>query len=124
VQVSWSVFQREGVPTPGGGRYWHVGTIRDMIRNDVYRAHARDELERLAESGSLSSEVLVGLGRNRCCEIVRYSRTRWKRTPDGEKAIHAQQAGRPDSRARPCTTPRVDGRGSWGYQGQRASVPT
>src|SRR5215207_6557091 len=52
-----SAFQREGVPTPGGGRYWHVGTIRDMIRNDVYRAHGRDELERLVDSDNLSPEM-------------------------------------------------------------------
>jgi hypothetical protein len=77
-----------GRADPGGGRYWHVGTIRDTICNDAYRAHARDELERAAESGNLSSKVLVGLDRNRCYEIVRYSRTRWVRTPNGEKAVH------------------------------------
>src|SRR5215212_8980594 len=59
-----AAFQREGVPTPGGGRYWHAGTIREMICNDVYRAHGRDELERLVEAGNLSPEVLAGLDRN------------------------------------------------------------
>jgi DNA invertase Pin-like site-specific DNA recombinase len=57
-------FQKDGVPTPGGGRYWHAGTIREMICNDVYRAHGCDELERLVEAGNLSPEVLAGLDRD------------------------------------------------------------
>jgi site-specific DNA recombinase len=87
-------FQRDGVPTPGGGRYWHAGTIREMICNDVYRAHGRDELERLVEAGNLSSEVLAGLDRDVRYGIAWYNRTRWERTPDGEKAIHITPKGR------------------------------
>jgi site-specific DNA recombinase len=83
-----AAFQRDGVPTPGGGRYWHAGTIREMICNDVYRAHGRDELEGLAEAGNLSPEVLAGLDRDARYGIAWYNRTRWERTPDGEKAIH------------------------------------
>jgi hypothetical protein len=83
-----TVFQREGVPTPGGGRYWHAGTIREMICNDVYRAHGHDELKRLVEAGNLSPEVLTGLDPDRRYGVAWYNRTRWERTPDGEKAIH------------------------------------
>jgi hypothetical protein len=91
-----SLFQREGVPTPGGGRYWHVGPIRDLIRNDVFRAHGRDELERLAEAGNLSAEVLAGLDSEQRCKIAWYNRTRWERTPDGEKTIHVTPNKRED----------------------------
>ncbi|MDP8899702.1 MAG: recombinase family protein, partial [Actinomycetota bacterium] len=80
-------FQKQDVPTPGGGRYWHPGTIREMICNDVYRAHGRGELERLVEAGNLSPEVLAGLERDQRYGIAWYNRTRWERTPDGEKAI-------------------------------------
>jgi Recombinase len=82
-----SAFQREGVPTPGGGRYWHTGTIRKMICNDVYKAHERNELERLTESGNLSHEVLARLDRNRRYGLAWYNRTRWERTVYREKAI-------------------------------------
>jgi cell division protein FtsB len=91
-----AAFQREGVPTPGGGRYWHAGTIREMICNDVYRAHGRDELERLVEAGNLSPEVLAGLDRNQRYGIAWYHRTRWARTPEGEKAIHITPNRRED----------------------------
>ena len=59
-----------------------------MIRNDVFRAHGREELERLAESGNLSAEVLAGLDPEQRYGIAWYNRTRWERTPDGDKAIH------------------------------------
>jgi hypothetical protein len=91
-----AAFQREDVPTPGGGRYWHAGTIREMICNDVYRAHGRDELERLVEAGNLSPEVLAGLDRNQRYGIAWYNRTRWERTPEGEKAIHITPNRRED----------------------------
>lgn len=71
-----TAFQRDGVPTPGGGRYWHAGTIREVICNDVYRAHGRDELERLVEAGNLSPEVLAGLDRDARYGIAWYNRTR------------------------------------------------
>jgi recombinase-like zinc beta ribbon protein/recombinase len=91
-----SSFQGEGVLTPGGGHYWHVGTIRDMIRNDVYRSHGRDELERLVESGNLSPEVLARLNPEQRYGIAWYNRTRWERTPDGEKTIHVTPNRRED----------------------------
>jgi hypothetical protein len=89
-------FQKEGVPTPGGGRYWHAGTIREMICNDVYRAHGPDELIRLVEAGNLSPEVLAGLDRDQRYGIAWYNRTRWERTPDDEKAIHITPNKRED----------------------------
>lgn len=67
-----------------------------MICNDVYRAHGRGELERLVEAGNLSTEVLAGLDRNQLYGVAWYNRTRWERTPDGEKAIRVTPNERGD----------------------------
>jgi hypothetical protein len=67
-----------------------------MICNDVYRAHGRGELERLVEAGNLSPEVLAGLERDQRYGIAWYNRTRWERTPDGEKAVRVTPNERGD----------------------------
>ena len=38
---------REGVPTPGGARFWSEAMVRKVLKNDLYRAHTRAELEAL-----------------------------------------------------------------------------
>ncbi len=32
--------EREGIPTPNGGKYWGKKTIREAILDDVYRPHS------------------------------------------------------------------------------------
>jgi site-specific DNA recombinase len=66
-------FEARGVPTPGGGRYWHAGTIREMIENDVYRPHTNEELEAEAR---VSPEALATLEAGKCYGIQWYNRTR------------------------------------------------
>ncbi len=76
-------FDREGVPTPGGGRYWHAGTIREMIQNDVYRAHTHEEVK------ALSPDAAAGLDPHRSYGIQWYNRTRWEHDTDvGDKKHH------------------------------------
>ena len=102
----WSTWRGE-VELAGGGGYmlpFEAGEIprpdevldiaeaavvdaQDRFCNDVYRARGRGELERLVEAGNLSPEVLAGLERDQRYGIAWYNRTRWERTPDGEKAI-------------------------------------
>jgi len=53
--------EREGVPTPRGGRLWHRPVIKALILNDAYRPHTREELEALAERGQLSPAVIAKL---------------------------------------------------------------
>ena len=52
--------EREGVPSPRGGRLWHNPVIKNFILSDVYRPHAREELVAMAGRGS-SRAVLGGL---------------------------------------------------------------
>jgi len=40
-------FDIEGLPTPGGKRYWSETFIREVVRDDVYRAHSFEEIEAL-----------------------------------------------------------------------------
>jgi site-specific DNA recombinase len=82
-------FQREGVPTPGGGPFWPAGTIREIIRNDVYKSHTPEELQSLVDSGNLSPEVLAGLDPDQSYGIAWYNRTRWEHDADhGDKKHH------------------------------------
>jgi site-specific DNA recombinase len=47
---------REGVPTPGGARFWSEAMLRKILKNDLYRAHTYPELEAL-----VSPEVAASL---------------------------------------------------------------
>jgi hypothetical protein len=40
-------FDREGVPTPRGARYWGATFIQRVITDDVYKPHAFEELKAL-----------------------------------------------------------------------------
>jgi hypothetical protein len=40
-------FDREGVPTPRGSRYWGATFIKRVITDDVYRPHAFEEVKAL-----------------------------------------------------------------------------
>ena len=37
-------FEREGIPTPRGARWWNISTIKRIIDNDVYLARSREEV--------------------------------------------------------------------------------
>jgi site-specific DNA recombinase len=47
---------REGVPTPGGARFWSEAMLRKILKNDLYKAHTYPELEAL-----VSPEVAASL---------------------------------------------------------------
>jgi site-specific DNA recombinase len=51
-----SMLRKEGVPTPGGKKLWSQTFIRNVIKNDVYKPHALEEVEEF-----VSSEVTSGL---------------------------------------------------------------
>lgn len=50
-------FEREGIPTPRGGRYWPGPVIRDLLRSDLYHPHDRAELDALVSRGVLTREI-------------------------------------------------------------------
>jgi site-specific DNA recombinase len=55
----YTAFEREGIPTPGGGKRWDRSFIRLAIMDDAYRPHTHDEVaERVAP------EVAARLGRD------------------------------------------------------------
>ncbi|MEJ7871788.1 MAG: recombinase family protein, partial [Rubrobacteraceae bacterium] len=58
-----TALQADGVPAPEGGRAWGRHTIREMVRNDLYRPHGYGELEGLVAKGRVGSGVLAALDR-------------------------------------------------------------
>jgi site-specific DNA recombinase len=79
--------EREGVSPPKGGRYWLVTTLRQMIRDDVYKSLGPEEIGILVREGLMSPEVASGLDPERRYGIWWYNRRRHVRTratrPDG-----------------------------------------
>jgi hypothetical protein len=72
--------EREGVPSPRGGRYWHNPVIRDLILNDTYRLYTFEELEAMAGRGQLPRTVLDGLDPDKSYGVWWYGRDATKRT--------------------------------------------
>jgi site-specific DNA recombinase len=57
-------FEQEGVATPKGARYWNVSFIRNVVADDVYRAHSFDEVAQLVTpevAARLDPEKLHGI---------------------------------------------------------------
>jgi DNA invertase Pin-like site-specific DNA recombinase len=82
---SLGAVQREfqGVKTTGGGS-WHRSSFRDIILNDIYRPHTRQELESLVEAGNLSAEVLADLDPDKVYGIAWYNRHRVEPTENDQ----------------------------------------
>jgi len=51
-----TTFEREGIPTPRGARWWNISTVKRIIDNDVYLARSYDEVAAL-----VSPEVVARL---------------------------------------------------------------
>jgi site-specific DNA recombinase len=59
-------FEREGMPTPEGKKIWGQLFIREAIRDDAYRPHSREEIEKLVAKGQMSVEVASRLDSAKC----------------------------------------------------------
>jgi site-specific DNA recombinase len=60
----FKTFERERIPTPGGGKHWDRAFFRVAILDDVYRPHTYEEVEALVSpdvAGRLESEHLYGI---------------------------------------------------------------
>jgi site-specific DNA recombinase len=66
-----STFEREGIPTPDGGKRWDRSFFRIAILDEVYRPHTYEEVEEL-----VSPEVAARLDRERLYGIWWYNRLR------------------------------------------------
>ncbi len=64
-------FDREGIPTPGGGKRWDRTFFRMAILDDAYRPHTYEEVEEL-----VSPEVAARLEREQLYGIWWYNRLR------------------------------------------------
>jgi hypothetical protein len=85
------VLETEGVPTPGGARFWHAKCIRNYLSDDVYKPHTRDEIMAMVDAGQMSAAVAAGLNPNESYGIWWFNRRRTRRTqlselgPNGER---------------------------------------
>src|SRR5919112_6795565 len=64
-------FEREGIPTPGGGKRWDRAFFRVAILDDVYRPHTYEEIEEL-----VSPDVAARLDRGQLYGVWWYNRLR------------------------------------------------
>jgi site-specific DNA recombinase len=67
----FKTFERERLPTPGGGKHWDRAFFRIAILDDVYKPHTYQEVEKL-----VSPEVAAGLDREKLYGIWWYNRLR------------------------------------------------
>jgi hypothetical protein len=67
----YRTFERERIPTPGGGKRWDRAFFRLAIMDDVYKPHTYEEVEEL-----VSPEVAACLDRDQLYGIWWYNRLR------------------------------------------------
>jgi site-specific DNA recombinase len=67
----FKTFERELIPTPGGGKRWDRAFFRVAILDDVYRPHTYEEVEEL-----VSPEVAARLDREQLYGVWWYNRLR------------------------------------------------
>ncbi len=73
-------FEREGIPTPQGGKYWDRPFFRECILDDVYKPHTREELDSLVAEGLMSLDVAAALDPHKSYGIWWFNRRRCTRT--------------------------------------------
>jgi site-specific DNA recombinase len=72
--------QRDGVPSPGGKRYWNEVFLRRCVLDDVYRPHSCAEVEAM-----VSPSVAAGLDHERSYGVWWFNRRRTRRYPIAEE---------------------------------------
>jgi sorbitol-specific phosphotransferase system component IIBC len=77
-------FERDGIPTPGGARFWHAKCIRNYISEDVYKSHTHEEIMAMVDAGQMSAAVAAALDPNKRYGIWRFNRRRTRRTQVSE----------------------------------------
>src|ERR687890_1325195 len=74
----------DGVPPPGNGtkpkrRFWSPSFLRTVVKDDVYKPHASDEIAGLVDEGLLAEEVAASLDESSSYGIFWFNRTRTTR---------------------------------------------
>jgi site-specific DNA recombinase len=83
-----TAFDRQGIPTPSGQRYWSAGTIREIIKNDVYKSYTDEDLADLVAAGNLTASVMEKALDGNHSGIQWYGRTRWEHDADVGNTKH------------------------------------
>lgn len=71
-------FEDEGVPTPGGGRFWHVSTVRRIIDDEIYVPRTGRELA-ASEATGVPPAVAAALVADTEYGVYWWGRSRVKR---------------------------------------------
>jgi site-specific DNA recombinase len=87
-------FEREGIPTPGGARFWHAKCIRNYLSEDVYKPHTGDEIAAMVAAGQMSAAVAGGLDPNKRYGIWWFNRRRTRRTQVSEQGPNGERTYR------------------------------
>jgi len=90
--------EKEGVPTPNGGRFWAAKVLRLYVLDDVYRPHSREELREMVDAGQMSPEVLLRLDPKKCYGIWWFNRRRTRRTQVSEAGVGGERSYKKKSR--------------------------
>ena len=69
-----TAFEREGIPTPRGARWWMISTIKRIIMNDVYLARPHGEVAALVTPG-----VAAGLDPDQSYGVYWFGRSHTRR---------------------------------------------
>jgi len=96
-------FEREGLPTPEGKEIWGQLFIREAIRDDAYRPHSREEIEKLVAKGQMAAEVASRLDSKKHYGIWWFNR---RRTKTYQEAVNGPDGKRYKKRAK--ITPRPE----------------
>jgi hypothetical protein len=72
------IFEREGLPTPEGKKIWGQFFIREVIKDDAYRPHSWNEIERLVARDQMAAEVAFRLDPQKPYGIWWFNRRRTK----------------------------------------------
>src|SRR5215204_1657013 len=84
-------FEGEGIPTPGGARFWHAKCIRNYISEDVYKPHTREEIMAMVDAGQMSAAVSAALDPNKKYGIWWFNRRRTRRTQVSEVGSNGER---------------------------------
>jgi site-specific DNA recombinase len=98
-------FEREGRPSPEGKAIWGQFFIRECIRDDIYKAHTREEIEELVAKGQMSAEVAARLDPDKCYGIWWFNR---RRTTYSQVAVNGAGGKRYKRRAKITERPEAE----------------
>jgi site-specific DNA recombinase len=90
--------EKEGIPTPSGGKFWAAKVLRLYVLDDTYRPHSHDEMREMVDAGQMSPEVLLRLDPKKRYGIWWFNRRRTRRTQVSENGADGERSYKKKSR--------------------------